>query len=76
MPYDIVKYRIPSIEFYQDDSGTDAHSKANLLHVFPEESRLDFSKLFPPELREEVENLINKYENLVFRGLPGMSNEK
>jgi alpha-ketoglutarate-dependent taurine dioxygenase len=41
-----------------------------------EVSGLDFTKPFPPGLREEVEELINQYGVLIFRGIPGMSNEK
>ena len=37
---------------------------------------LDFSKPFPPGLREEVEALMYQYGVLIFRGIPGMCNEK
>lgn len=41
-----------------------------------EVSGLDFTKPFPPGLREEVEDLIYQYGVLIFRGIPGMCNEK
>jgi alpha-ketoglutarate-dependent 2,4-dichlorophenoxyacetate dioxygenase len=41
-----------------------------------EVSGLDFTKPFPPDLREQVENLIYQYGVLIFRNIPGMSNEK
>jgi alpha-ketoglutarate-dependent 2,4-dichlorophenoxyacetate dioxygenase len=41
-----------------------------------EVSGLDFSKPFPAGLREEVETLIYQYGVLIFRGIPGMCNEK
>src|SRR5271169_387974 len=37
---------------------------------------LDFSKPFPPSLREEVEALMYQYGVLIFRGIRGMCNEK
>jgi alpha-ketoglutarate-dependent taurine dioxygenase len=41
-----------------------------------EVSGLDFTRPFPPGLREEVEDLIYQYGVLIFRGIPGMCNEK
>ena len=37
---------------------------------------LDFTKPFPPDLKQQVENLINKYGVLMFRAIPGMCNER
>jgi alpha-ketoglutarate-dependent 2,4-dichlorophenoxyacetate dioxygenase len=37
---------------------------------------LDFSKPFPPSLREEVESLIYTYGVLMFRNVAGMCNER
>lgn len=37
---------------------------------------LDFSKPFPPGLREEVEALMYQYGVIIFRNIPGMCNEK
>jgi alpha-ketoglutarate-dependent 2,4-dichlorophenoxyacetate dioxygenase len=37
---------------------------------------LDFTKPFPPGLREEVEQLMYQYGVLIFRDIPGMCNER